>query len=384
MLLLRLFIKDYKDNRSPAVRSRVGILAGAVGIVCNLLLALGKLVLGIVSASVSVTADALNNLSDAASSIVTLVGFQLAKRPADKDHPYGHGRYEYLAGLAVSVLILFIGFELFKSSIGKIITPEPSAYSWATLGILIFSIGLKLWMSRFFSRLGRHIDSAALKATALDCRNDVISTAAVLAGCICEYFWSLPADGYIGLVVSVFILYSGFKSAKQTISPLLGAQADESMIQQLSELILSHDKILGIHDLLVHDYGPGRCYASVHAEVSATLDPMTCHEILDHIEAEVSAKLQVQLVIHFDPIDRDDPELKQLQTAITGVLAQNNCALSIHDLRVVKNAKPPLICFDITAPYEQTIDPEEIKANIAKELPSQWQKYQLSINIDRI
>lgn len=383
MLLLRLFVKDYKNNRSPAVRSRIGVLAGAVGILCNLLLAAGKLLVGIFSASVSITADALNNLSDAASSIVTLVGFQLAKRPADKDHPYGHGRYEYLAGLAVSVLILFIGFELMKSSINKIFIPEPAAYSWVTLAVLAFSVLIKLWMSGFFRRLGNHISSAPLKATALDCRNDVIATAAVLIGCFCQYRWNLPADGYIGLGVSVFILYSGLKSAKETISPLLGAQADEDMIQALSQLILSHDKILGIHDLLVHDYGPGRCYASVHAEVSADLDPMTCHEILDHIEAEVSAKLQVQLVIHFDPINQNDPELEALQNSIMETIGQIDPALSIHDLRVVKNANPPLICFDLTAPYDAAIHPEETEIRIKQQLPSQWKHHKLSMNIDR-
>ncbi len=383
MLLLRLFVKDHKNTRSPAVRSSVGILAGIVGIICNLLLAACKLLIGWLSVSVSITADALNNLSDAASSIVTLIGFHLAKRPADKDHPYGHGRYEYLAGLAVSVLILFIGFELMKSSISRIITPEASVYSWVTLAVLLLSMGVKLWMGGFFHRLGKHIDSATLKATALDCRNDVIATAAVFLGCICQYFWSIPADGYMGLAVSGFILYSGLKSAKETISPLLGAQADETMIRQLSELILSHDKILGIHDLLVHDYGPGRCYASVHAEVSAAMDPMTCHEILDHIEAEVSAKLQVQLVIHFDPIAQDDPELEQLQNAILYAIEKIDPALSIHDLRVVKNAKPPLICFDITAPYDALIDQEAVTKEIGQQLPPQWKHHKLSVNIDR-
>ncbi len=302
-LLLRIFVKGYNNPKSPTVRSCVGVMAGIVGIICNLLLAAAKMILGFFSVSLSITADALNNLSDAASSIVTLVGFQLAKRPADKDHPYGHGRYEYLAGLGVSVLILFIGFELIKSSVSKIIQPEASSYTLITLSILLISMFVKLWMCGFLGKLGKHIDSAALKANATDSRNDVIATAAVLLGCLCQYIWNIPLDGYIGLGVSVFILYSGICSAKETISPLLGAQADELLIQQLSDLILSHEKILGIHDLLVHDYSPGRCYASVHAEVSAKYDPITCHEIIDHIEAEVSSKLNVQLVIHFDPIE---------------------------------------------------------------------------------
>lgn len=383
-LLLRLFVKDYENTGSPAVRASVGILAGAVGIGSNLLLAICKLLVGWLSASVSVTADALNNLSDAASSIVTLIGFRLAKRPADKDHPYGHGRYEYLAGLAVSVLILFIGFELMKSAVGKILAPETSGYTWQTLVILLLSIGVKLWMGGFFSRLGRHIDSATLRVTALDCRNDVITTVAVLAGCLCEYVWQLPADGYIGLCVALFILYSGLRSAKETISPLLGAQADEAMIRQLSDIVLSHDKILGIHDLLVHDYGPGRCYASVHAEVSAQLEPLECHDLLDHIEAEVSAKLQVQLVIHFDPITQDDPELNQLQETISQILGRMNPALTIHDLRVVQRVTPPLICFDLTAPYAAELNPDQLADTLKAQLPPQWQDHKLTICIDRV
>ena len=382
-LLLRLFIKGYNNPNSPNVRSSVGVLAGIVGIICNLLLAAGKMILGFFSVSLSITADGLNNLSDAASSIVTLVGFQLAKRPADKDHPYGHGRYEYLAGLGVSVLILFIGFELIKSSISKIIQPEVSSYTFVTLSILLISMAAKLWMCSFFGKLGKHIDSAALKANATDSRNDVIATAAVLLGCLCQYIWKLPLDGYIGLGVSIFILYSGIRSAKETISPLLGAQADELLIQQLSDLILSHEKILGIHDLLVHDYGPGRCYASVHAEVSAKYDPMTCHEIIDHIEAEVSSKLNVQLVIHFDPIAEDDPEQAQLQKLIADTISQADAALSIHDLRIIKKAKTPLICFDLTVPYGKEYDLAALETKLYALLSSNWKDYKLSINIDR-
>ena len=382
-LLLRLFIKDYNNTHSTAVRSRVGMLAGIVGILCNFLLACGKMVLGIITASLSITADALNNFSDAASSIVTLAGFRLAQRPADKDHPYGHGRYEYLAGLAVSVLILFIGFELAKSSVSRIIHPQPSDYSWIALGVLLVSMAVKLWMCVFFHKLGKHIDSAALKATAIDSRNDVISTGVVLVGCLCEFLWQLPLDGYMGLGVSVFILYSGIRSAKETISPLLGAQADEGLIQKLSQLILSHEKILGIHDLLVHDYGPGQCYASVHAEISAKYDPMTCHEIIDHIEAEVSSKLNIHLVIHFDPVAEDDPEQAHLQTVIENTVSQMSEELSIHDLRIVKKAKQPLICFDLTVPYDASVNMEDLEERIYSQLTPTWNGYRLSIRIDR-
>ena len=379
-LLLKLFVTEMD---TPDGRARVGSLAGAVGIVCNLLLFLGKVLAGWLSGSVAIAADGFNNLSDAAASIVTLLGFRFSRKPADAHHPYGHARAEYLSGLCVAVLILFIGVELGKTSVSKIFSPAAVEFSAVTFWVLTGSIAMKLWMSLFVGKLGKLIGSGTLAATAADSRNDVIATAAVFIGCICQYFWSIPADGYMGLAVSGFILYSGLKSAKETISPLLGAQADETMIRQLSELILSHDKILGIHDLLVHDYGPGRCYASVHAEVSAALDPMTCHEILDHIEAEVSAKLQVQLVIHFDPIAQDDPELEQLQNAILYAIEKIDPALSIHDLRVVKNAKPPLICFDITAPYDALIDQEAVAKEIGQQLPPQWKQHKLSVNIDR-
>lgn len=382
-LLLRLFVKDHKNTDAPAVRSSVGTLAGIVGIICNLLLCAGKMTVGILSASVSVTADALNNLSDAASSIVTLLGFQLAKRPADKDHPYGHGRYEYLTGLAISVLILFIGFELLKSSVSKIFQPAPSSYSWVMLGILVVSMAVKLWMSGFFSKLGKHIDSSALQASAIDSRNDVIATAVVLLGCVAEFLFSVGIDGYMGVAVSMFILYSGFKSARDTMSPLLGAQADQQLIQDLSQLILSHEKILGIHDLLIHDYGPGQCYASVHAELSAQYDPMVCHEIIDHVEAEVLSKLKVQLVIHFDPVATDDQEHILVQKAITDTLTQLGDDLSMHDLRIVKTAKAPLICFDVTLPYGREMDLSQLEAQLRENLPEPWKNYKLSIQVDR-
>lgn len=382
-LLLRLFVKDRKNLQKPRVRSAVGKLAGIVGICCNVLLFIAKMLLGIVTASVSITADALNNLSDAASSILTLLGFQLAKRPADEDHPYGHGRYEYLSGLAISVLILFIGFELAKSAIGKIITPVAAHYSTMSLVILVASMLVKLWMSGFFSKLGTNIDSSALKASAVDSRNDVIATAGVLAGCALERFFSLPADGYVGLTVSVFIFYSGLKTARETISPLLGAQADKDMIQKLSTLILSHEKVRGIHDLLIHDYGPGQCYASVHAEVSAKYDPITCHQIIDHIEAEVLSKLNIQLVIHFDPIPEDEAHIA-LQSIISQTVSQLDSSLSIHDLRMVENSKQPLICFDLTVPYGLEPDLGSLKSALYQNLPAHLQGYEICIQIDRV
>ena len=264
-LLLRLFVKNHDDTENPVVRGAYGKLAGAVGIVCNLLLFAGKLLAGILSGSVAVTADAVNNLSDASSSLVTLLGFKLAERPADEEHPYGHARIEYISGLVVAALILLIGAELAKSSFSKILHPETVEFSLLTLGVLIGSILVKLWMALFCRKLGRRIDSTTLLATSADSRNDVISTAAVLVGCLAGYFFDVKLDGYIGMAVALFIIWSGCSIAKDTISPLLGEQASGELVRNISDLILSHEKILGIHDLMVHDYGPGNCFASVHA-----------------------------------------------------------------------------------------------------------------------
>lgn len=381
--LLKLFVKDYKDVKNPAVRFATGQFAGIIGILCNCLLFIGKMLVGFFTASVSVTADAFNNLMDAASSIVTLFGFHLAKRPADTDHPYGHGRYEYISGLAVAALILFVGFELFKTSIGKICNPAPSQYSLLSLLVLAVCMLVKLWMSLFYTACGKRIDSHILMASAADSRNDVIATGTVLLGCVCERFLHIRIDGYMGLAVSVFILYSGIDSAKQTISPLLGAQADKALIQELSDLILSHDKIIDIHDLLIHDYGPGQRYASVHAELSAHYDAMVCHEILDHIENEVQRKMNIQLVIHFDPVSVDDNERLCLQKTVTEVLQAIDPALSIHDLRIDRKTVPATVCFDLAIPYSLDTDPQTIQNQLTSRLADMDLHYQISMQIDR-
>lgn len=380
-LLIKLFIKNNDGFHASAVRATVGKLAGLVGILCNLFLFGGKLVLGILCGSVSMTADALNNLSDAASSIVTLLGFQLAKRPADKDHPYGHGRYEYLAGLAVSVLILFIGYELMKTSIIRIITPADATYSKLALILLGVSMLIKLWMCLFFRKLGKLIGSTTLYAASADSRNDVLATGAVLVGCVVEAFWDIQIDGYMGLVVALFILYSGICSAKETASPLLGAQADEKMSRQLSEMILSHDKIIGIHDLLIHDYGPGQCYASVHAELSAQYDPMVCHDIIDHIENEAMRTLNIQLVIHFDPVSVDDNERVQVQQIVTDTINRIDTTLSVHDLRIDRKTHPHTVCFDLAVPYH--MDGAAAQEQVRQALRQQLAKYEIQIQVDR-
>lgn len=319
-LLLRLFVKHASDTSDPAVRAGYGRLAGVTGIVCNLLLFALKLLAGTISGSVSITADAVNNLSDASGSIVTLVGFKLASRPADDEHPYGHARMEYLSGLAVAVLILVIGVELVKSSIGKILHPEAVEFSALIVVILVCSILVKLWMAVFNRKLGRRIGSAALTAAAADSRNDVISTGAVLLACIVGQLTGLKIDGYVGLLVALFILWSGVGIAKDTIDPLIGAKPDESLVHAIAYLMTSHPSILGIHDLMVHDYGPGRRFASVHAELDHRIDPLVAHEILDEIERQAKRDLHVDLVIHYDPIVTDDPEVTSVHTRVTQIL----------------------------------------------------------------
>ena len=301
-LLLALFVKDHRNTQDSGVRGAIGKLAGAVGIVCNLLLFAGKFAVGLLAGSAAVMADAVNNLLDASSSIVTLLGFRMAQRPADHGHPYGHGRYEYLAGLLVAGIILLSGGDQARTAVEKLIHPTQTVFSTVTFLVLFGSMAVKLWMTHFFKTLGKTIRSTTLTATAVDSRNDVIASATVLVCCLVEYKFDLRVDAFGALAVALFILYSGVKLTSETISPLLGKKADDELIEQISELVLSHEQVLGIHDLLVHDYGPGKCFASVHAEMSAAEDPVVSHEIIDHIERETLERMNVNLVIHFDPV----------------------------------------------------------------------------------
>lgn len=378
--LVRHFIKDstVRDARS---RSAVGKLAGIVGFLCNFFLFVGKLILGGITGSVSITADALNNMTDSTSSVVTLLGFHLAKRPADKDHPYGHGRYEYLAGLAVSVFMLFVGYEMLKTSVVRIFKPAAADYSALAIILLALSSLVKLWMFLFYRKLGTLIGSATLHAAAADSRNDVLTTGAVLAGCIIEAIWGARIDSYIGLFISVFILWSGIRCAADTTSPLLGAQADAELSQQLSQMILSHDKIIGIHDLLIHDYGPGQRFATVHAELSARYDPLVCHEIIDHIENEALRSLCIQLVIHFDPVADDDGEFMLLQQAVGQIVQDIDPELSIHDLRIIRHKKPVKLCFDLEIPYHT--DSAQSEAKVLSAVKDRFSQYKVQIHVDR-
>lgn len=383
-ILLRLFIKNCEDTQNPAVRSSIGKLAGLTGIVCNCLLTVLKLVIGLLVGSMAIIADGVNNLSDAASSLTTLLGFRMAQRPADKQHPYGHARYEYLSGLAVAALILLIGAELVKSSIAKIINPEPIDISAATIALLAASVAMKLWMSGFYKTLGKKINSTALYATSVDSRNDVISTCAVLLGCLVNYLFGLNIDGYVGLAVAIFILYSSVGIAKDTISPLLGQQADDELVDKITELVLSHEKVLGVHDLLVHDYGPGRCYASAHVELSADEDPMACHDIIDDIECDVLEKMNVHFVIHYDPVVQNDAEQNEMRRTVGEIIRELNPAFSIHDFRIVRGSAQSKLVFDLAVPYSMMEKKKEIKERIDAALNERGKKYITIIRFDGI
>lgn len=351
-LLLRRLEKTAGNVGSPRYRSAVGALSGRVGIFCNLLLFTMKLITGMVSGSVSITADALNNLSDASGSIVTLVGFRLADKPADAHHPYGHARAEYLSGLAVAVLILYIGFDQVKSAVEKIFRPTAVEFTPVVGVVLLVSIVIKLWMYLFNRRLGKHIGSAALLATAADSRNDCVTTGAVLLSALAGHFFSLPVDGYAGLGVAAFILYSGWTLAKTTISPLLGENADPELRKTILRDLLAQPKVLGYHDLMIHDYGPEQRFASVHVEMDHREDPMECHDILDALERECLEKHRVHLVIHYDPVVTDDPALTRLREKTGALLSAEDPRLSLHDFRMVPGRRHTNLVFDVALPTD--------------------------------
>ncbi|MBQ7331346.1 MAG: cation transporter [Oscillospiraceae bacterium] len=366
-LLLRLFTKG-GDFANEKVRCAIGKLSGAVGIVANVLLFALKLVAGLLSGSVAITADAMNNLSDASSSIVTLVGFRLAEKPADADHPYGHARYEYLSALAVAAMIVVIGFELGKTSVEKILSPEPVSFSALSLVILLSSIAVKLWLWRFNRALGTRIGSSALLATATDSRNDCISTAAVLLAGFIQHLTHWNIDGFMGLAVALFILYSGAMLGKQTISPLLGESTSPELRELIVDYVSAHPKVLGYHDLMVHDYGPGQRFASLHVEMDQRCDPLDCHDVIDDLERECLQSHNIHLVIHYDPVVTDDPELNRFQNRATELLRQFDPRLCHHDFRMVRSTGHTNLVFDVSLPPDLEDKKLQIRHYLEREL----------------
>lgn len=365
------------------IRARIGKLSGAVGIICNCLLAAGKLIVGHMTSSMSITADGLNNLSDGASSIVTLLGFKLAEKPADRKHPYGHARIEYIAGLTVAVMILFIGLELGKSSVEKLIDPEPIEFSITAAWVLFASILVKLFMMLFNLKMGRRINSNALLATAADSRNDVMTTSAVLAASIVEHFYDVRIDGVMGIAVSLFILYSGIKLAGETMSPLLGEGANPELQKQITDYINGCPMVLGCHDLMVHDYGPGRRYASIHVEIDKNEDPMACHARIDRMERECLKNYGTHLVIHYDPVVTDDPEVNSTKRLVNTIIKVRDGRLTIHDFRMVDDGESVKMSFDMILPEDLRGQEQSIKETVEKALNSlDSKKYYADITFD--
>ena len=365
------------------IRARIGKLSGAVGIICNCLLAAGKLIVGHMTSSMSITADGLNNLSDGASSIVTLLGFKLAEKPADRKHPYGHARIEYIAGLTVAVMILFIGLELGKSSVQKFINPEPIEFSFTAVWVLCASILVKLFMMLFNLKMGRRINSNALLATAADSRNDVMTTSAVLAASIVEHLYDVRIDGIMGIAVSLFILYSGVKLAGETMSPLLGEGANSELQKQITDYINGCPMVLGCHDLMVHDYGPGRRYASIHVEIDKNEDPMACHARIDEMERECLKNYGTHLVIHYDPVVTDDPEVNSTKKLVNTIIKVRDSRLTIHDFRMVDDGESVKMSFDMILPEDLRGQEQSIKETVEKALDSlDSKKYYADITFD--
>ena len=366
-LLIRLFVKD-PDKTSVQGRAQVGRLSGAVGIVCNALLFGAKILVGTLSGSLAITADAMNNLMDASSSVVTLVGFKLAERPADEDHPYGHARFEYLSGLTVAALILLVGVELAKGSLDKILHPAAVDMSGVTVGVLAGSIALKFWLSRFNTQLGKLIGSGTLEATAADSRNDCIATGAVLLSALLQMFTPWRLDGWFGMAVALFILYSGVGLARETISPLLGEAASPELRKLIAETVAAHPKVLGFHDLMVHDYGPGQRFGSLHVEMDSREEPLLCHDIIDDLERECLQKHNVHLVIHYDPIVTGDEILERRCTQVTQILLAYDSRLSIHDFRMVPGPGHTNLIFDVALPQDLLGKKKDILAWLEKGL----------------
>ena len=366
--LIRRFVPDWQQVQRTDVRERYGTLAAAVGILSNIFLCIIKGLIGLFSGSIAVTADAVNNLSDAGSSVITLLAFKIAGKPADEEHPYGHARMEYISGMAVSFIIILLGLELMGSSFEKILHPEEVGVSALTYLVLIVSIAVKLWQGMFNRSLGKRISSEALQATAADSLNDVFSTGAVLLSTLVYQFTAIPIDGWVGMLVAIFITISGVKLIMETGSPLLGQAPDPQMVQELEEKITAYDGVIGIHDLQVHNYGPGRVFATVHAEVPANRDILVSHDIIDNIEREVGHEMNLNLVIHMDPVVTDDERLNQLHAQVQQIVAGIDSNLSMHDFRAVFGPTHTNLVFDVVVPPGFSLSDSELSRRIEQQV----------------
>ena len=381
-LLAKKFIKNREDVTSPAVRQAYGMLCGIVGIGFNVLLFALKLIAGTLSGSIAITADAFNNLSDAGSSVVTLLGFRLAGKKPDAGHPFGHGRMEYISGLVVAGLILVMGAELAKSSVDKILHPEAVTFSWLACGILLASIAVKLYMYRYNRAVGKKIDSAAMAATAADSLSDTAATAAVLLATVASRFISVPLDGWVGLVVALFILWSAVQAARDTISPLLGQAPDPALVRQIEELVTAHPQVVGVHDLVVHDYGPGRRIISLHAEVPADGGLLEMHDAIDNIEMELARKLRCEAVIHMDPVVVGDPAVTALHKEVAALVQTIDPRLTIHDFRIVPGTTHTNLIFDVVIPFDEQLTRPQVAQQVCRLVEGMEGRYRAIIKVE--
>lgn len=350
-LLIKLFVKDSKNTSDPAVRKRYGYLGAFTGIVLNILLFLGKLIAGILSGGISVIADAFNNLSDAGSSIMTFVGFKMAGMPADSEHPYGHGRMEYVSGIIISFIIMMMGFELGKSSVEKIFSSEKSEFSILAVSVLGASLLVKLWMALFNTKLGRKIDSATMKAAAADSLSDCISTSVVIICMFIQLFSGFELDSYAGIIVALFILYTGFNTFKESLTPLLGTKPKKELVEEIENTVMNYDGIVGVHDLMVHDYGVGRMVISLHAEISSKTDIMLAHELIDLIEDDLREKYRCSVTIHMDPVVVDDEKADEVKKVVLDIIKNIDSSLTIHDFRITDGVSRINVIFDLVTPF---------------------------------
>lgn len=382
-LLVKLFVKNYEEISDKSVRESYGVLSGSVGIALNVLLSLIKLCAGIISASVSVTADAMNNLSDALSSVITLIGFKMSGKPADSRHPFGHGRIEYVSALFVSLAIILMGFELAKSSAEKIVYAEQIVFSPVSAAILVVSILVKLWMYLFNRKIGKKIDSQSVLAASKDSLSDSAATLAVLLGMLFFRFTGFSIDGYIGLVVSCFILFAGYQTIRDALSPLLGQPPSRELVEDIKNTVMSHEGIIGMHDLIIHNYGPTRFMLSLHAEVSANDDVIKLHDTIDLIEKQLQTRYKCDAVIHMDPIEVDNEVIFQTKKLVEGVVAEIDPTLSIHDFRMVTGATHTNLIFDLVVPFDYSMSDDELAKLVQSRVSEADSSYFTVINIDK-
>lgn len=382
-LILRIFVRDHKNTEDPAVRDKCGRVAGAVGIVTNFLLFLMKIIVGTVFHSVSVTADAVNNLTDSGSSVVTLIGFKMASKPADEKHPFGHARIEYLSGVIVSFIVIFLGLQLGMSSIEKILTPEENALTPVALVVLVISILAKLWQCLFYRKVGRMIKSESVEATSKDSRNDVIATSVVLLGAVITMLTGVNLDGYMGAAVALFIVFSGVQLTISTADPLLGQAPEGELVQTITEKILSYPGIIGMHDLAVHNYGVGRCFASAHCEVDAKNDILVSHDLIDNIERDFSRDLGIHMVIHLDPVIVGDARTDALHCKVQSLVTALYPTVTIHDFRVIWGVTHSNIVFDAAVPFAVKDSDAVITQKLEAEIQKLDPDYRTVVTIDR-